>query len=156
MIILPFLLMAILIAFNFIEGWKDAYLWIEVNKIAPHKYTDKKKMHKALSLSRGIVYLLALIALAYVFDIENAVVLTFGFWLQHFLIHAGTYYYNVNEIIPDSYPYGFFTNETDGDNDSKFDRYFKFQRKFIGRKVLFAIGTLIIISQYYVNIRKSF
>lgn len=153
--VLPYILLILFIAYNALEGYRDAFFWIEVNKYAPVKYTDKKLMHKTLAATRGIVYLIALIVLASVYEFRNVLLFLVGFWLQHFLVHAGTYYHYVNEIIENSYPSGFYTNEPDGDHDSWFDKNFAFQRKFIGRAVLFIIGSLIIIYSNY-DILRSF
>jgi hypothetical protein len=148
--------MILIISFNALEGYRDAFFWIEVNKHAVVKYTDKKQMHKVMAASRGLVYLTSLIVLANVYEIRSVLLFTFGFWLQHFLVHAGTYYDTVDELIPEAYPNGFFTNEPDGDNDSWFDKHIGFQRKFIGRAVLFFIGTLIIIITHYDILRSSY
>lgn len=145
-----------LIAYNALEGYRDAFFWIEANKHAAVKYTDKKHMHKIMSYTRGLVYLVAIIVLANVYEFRSVLLFTFGFWLQHFLVHAGTYYDKVDDLIPEAYPNGFFTNEPDGDKDSWFDKHFAFQRKFFGRTVLFFIGTLIIIITHYDILRSSY
>lgn len=147
--ILPYILLVLFIAYNAFEGYRDAYFWVEVNKFAQVHYTNKKTIHKVFAATRGIVYLIALMVLASVYEFRNVLLFLVGFWLQHFLIHAGTYFHYVNEIIDDSYPMGFFTNEPDGDKDSWFDRNIAFQRKFKGRVILFIIGSLIFIYSNY-------
>lgn len=152
----PYIVMVLNWLFIALEGYRDGYFWVEVNKYAAQYFTDKKLMHKVFAASRGVVYLIAIITLCNVYEFKSMLLFSFGLWLQHFLIHAGVYYGTVDEIIPDSYPNGFFTNEPDGDNDSWFDKHFAFQRKFIGRAVLFFIGTLIIIISHYDILRSSY
>jgi hypothetical protein len=154
--ILPYILMFLVFAFNVLEGIRDTFFWIEVNKDAPKKYTDKKLLHNIMGAARGLIYLINLIVLAMVYEFSSAVLFTFGFWLQHYLVHAGTYYYYVEKTINGTYPFGFFTNERAGDNDSWFDKNFALQRKFIGRAILFITGSLIIIYANYDILRSSY
>lgn len=149
-------LMICCLLFQFLEGYRDAYLWIEVNKTAPVKYTDKPEMHKVMAASRGLVYFILLIVLVNVYDYKSVLLFSLGLWLQHFLIHTGTYFYYVEKSIPGSNSYGFFTDEKPGDKDSFFDKYFAFQRYFLGRAILFIVGSLLILYTIYDILRSGY